>query len=453
LAPQAEKNGIELVLQIDSGVPDSILGDPGRVRQVVMNLVGNAIKFTRQGHVLVELRPHPTSPDTLCCSVSDTGIGIAADKQHLMFKQFSQADASTTREFGGTGIGLAISCRLIELLGGQIGFESEAGKGSRFWFTLPATVGHATPALNVEANLMGCRVLVVDDLEVNRRLLSEQLRRWDISCELVASGQEALEKLRMAHAAGSPFDIAIIDFLMPQMDGLELGRSIKSDPALRSTSLVMLTSGSQRSAGEMFLSQGFSVFLMKPVVRPIHLLDALTKARAASPSAKTDATTAVANPRAHSVAPVQLRHDARVLVAEDNAVNQRLVKRMLEKSGCRVDIAANGEEALAMVKRLQYDLVFMDCHMPVMDGYEATRAIRATLPAEPRLPIVAFTANAMVDEKDNCIAAGMDDYLSKPVDKAALELVLNRWLAICDDQATQTQQATGDQPLTPPLTP
>jgi CheY-like chemotaxis protein len=436
LAPQAEKKGIELLLKIEPDVPERISSDPGRVRQVLMNLLGNALKFTRQGHVLVELQisADPRHLHAVCCSVTDTGIGIPAEKQHLMFKQFSQADASTTREFGGTGIGLAISQRLVELLGGEIGFTSDTGKGSRFWFTLPPAVDVPAPEVTLLGidSLAGARILVVDDYEVNRRLLHEQLKRWHIDCELAASGREALEKLQAARAAGTPFTIAIIDFLMPQMDGLELGRAIKSDEWLRDTALVMLTSGSQRSAGETFLAQGFSVFLLKPLVRAAHLLDALTKAqqsreaptKAPQPQSKSESKP---DTRAHVAAAFEPRFPARVLVAEDNVVNQRLVKRLLEKYGCHVDIANNGEEAVSMVRGSHYDMVFMDCFMPVMDGYQAAKTLRDTLPSEPRLPIVAFTANAMAGEKEKCLAAGMDDYLSKPVNRGELEMMLVRW--------------------------
>jgi signal transduction histidine kinase/DNA-binding response OmpR family regulator len=446
LAPQAEKQGVELALAVAAGVPEYVDGDAGRVRQILLNLVGNAIKFTREGHVLIEIDCAPAADgeseacgaSVVRCTVTDTGIGIAADKQSRLFHEFVQADTSTTREFGGTGLGLVIAKRLIELMSGRIGFTSEPGKGSRFWFTLPASTGLAAATVQVpESNLADMRVLVVDDYEINRRLVSEQLKTWGIAHECADSGREALEKLRTARASGKPFDVALLDFLMPGMDGLELGQRIKADPALESTALIMLTSGSQRSAAPSFMAAGFSVFMMKPVVRPLHLLDAITKAwysRAEQgiETAPPAQGSAFATRAAATIKTAQIAHEAsdsiRALVAEDNPVNQRLIKRVLEKLGCRVDLASNGQEAVAMAQALQYDIILMDCSMPEMDGYEATAELRRSLSQGQRLPIVALTAHAMPEDRAKCIAAGMDDYLSKPVDPALVRKVLDRWI-------------------------
>jgi two-component system sensor histidine kinase/response regulator len=453
LAPQAEQKGIELALHVSDELPVSFMGDAGRVRQVLLNLVGNAIKFTRQGHVLIEIDVlhalHVGGQDDARCTISDTGIGIPQEKQSLLFQQFSQADTSTTREYGGTGLGLAISRRLVELMRGKVGFSSEPGVGSKFWFTLPVPLGAEAPQPEqrepAAPEMADMRVLIVDDLSVNRMLLSRQLESWGITHEAVESGARALEVLTRAHVEGRPFDIALLDFLMPEMDGFDLGQRIKADSLLSRTSLVMLTSGSQRSAADAFLLAGFSVFLCKPVVRPSQLFDALIKAWSAHPdharggheqtaerselesanhaAAGTPPAAQVAAPVAGAVTP-----RFKVLVAEDNTVNQRLVKRMLENLGAFVEVVADGREAVTCALRNDYDVVLMDCFMPEMDGYEATAEIRKQQAERGlrRVPIVALTANALPADRDKCLAAGMDDYLSKPVRKEDIQAALAR---------------------------
>ncbi len=449
LARQAELKGLELALRVAPEVPQLLVGDPGRVRQVLLNLVGNAIKFTRAGHVLIELDAEPAerpgASAWVRCSVTDTGIGIPREKQSQLFQHFTQADTSTTREFGGSGLGLAIGKRLVELMGGQIGMRSEPGRGSCFWFTLPApqiSDGTTRTFIRHGSAVGRMRVLVVDDQEINRRLLSEQLSLWRIDHLCAASGAEALEVLATAEQAGKPFDVALLDFLMPEMDGMELGMRIKRNPKLRSTALVMLTSGSQRSAADEFMLVGFCAFMMKPVVRPAHLLEALLKATerrvevpAASkfPVAGKSTATEPAAPAAPASSPAPTTHagefsGVRVLVAEDNVVNQRLVRHMLEKLGCRVDMAGNGREAVSLAARLQYDLIFMDCFMPELDGYAATAALReAERQGARRQTVVALTANAMAEDRARCLAAGMDDYLSKPVRIEDIRRMLSIW--------------------------
>ncbi len=436
LAHQALIKGLEIGIRVGSDVPAMLAGDPGRVRQVLLNLVGNAIKFTRSGHVLIELERVGTEAGAafVRCSVTDTGVGIPQEKQPLMFQQFSQADSSTTREFGGTGLGLVIGKRLVELMGGQIGFSSEPGRGSQFWFTLPAPAEIVRRAPMGDAScLAAMRVLIVDDYELNRRLLSEHLRAWGVDHECADSGQVALSMMQSAHNAGRPFNVAILDYLMPHMDGMDLAVHIKEHSDLRGTALIMFTSGRQRSVASAFIAAGCSVFITKPLVRPMHLFDALLTAwqgetaavvadiPAAQGNAEQKLTTATsASAEAHSA--------VRVLVAEDNAVNRLLVKRMFEKLGCRIDLAGNGHEAVAMASRLSYDIIFMDCFMPELDGYGAARELRELEQGEQHVPIIALTANAMSNDRDKCLAAGMDDYLSKPVDIEDLRKALQRWV-------------------------
>jgi signal transduction histidine kinase/DNA-binding response OmpR family regulator len=435
LVQQAQAKGLEMGLRVAPDVPAMLEGDPGRVRQVLLNLVGNAIKFTRCGHVLIEVdRIVADERSFVRCTVTDTGVGIPKEKQALLFQQFSQADSSTTREFGGTGLGLAIGKRLVELMGGQIGCNSAPGRGSQFWFTLPAPIDAPPRGFSVdEPCLADMRVLVVDDYELNRRLLSEQLHAWNVEHACAASGPVALTLLRSARESGRPFNIALIDCVMPLMDGLELTSQIKNHPDLCSTSLITLMGGNQRSTAGAFIDAGCRVFLNKPLVRPAQLLDALRAVwQIEHAQAKPQAMLACANTVERSAPliskPVEEHAAVRVLVAEDNAVNRLLVKRMFEKLGCRIDLAGNGREAVDMASQLRYDIIFMDCFMPELDGYSASRELRELEQTERRVPIVALTANAMADDRSKCIAAGMDDYLSKPVSIDDLRKTLERWV-------------------------
>lgn len=432
LAQQAEAKGLEVVMEFSGHEPKSILGDAGRVRQILINLLGNAVKFTEVGHVLVALDSAKSAngEPMYRVSITDSGIGIPVEKQAGLFQKFAQADASTTRKFGGTGLGLAISKRLAERMGGEMGLVSEAGRGSTFWFTLPAKAAPAELAVpTAVTGVTGTRILIVDDLEINRRVLRAQLTRWKLKHESASSGAMALTMMRAAVEAGKPYHVALVDYLMPEMDGERLAREIFREPSLSSTALIMLTSGSQRGDATRLLAAGFAGFLIKPVVRPAQLLDAINRAAAGvAPAGRSRNPLGVLTP-SEGQSPLVAEKQFRILLAEDNAVNQRLAIFMLERLNCVVDIATDGQEAVEATQRRAYDLVFMDCQMPRMDGFDATIQIRQLEQGRRRTPIIAVTANAMVGDREKCIAAGMDDYISKPLKNADLMLALQRWAA------------------------
>jgi len=451
---RAEEKGIDLILRFAPGMPTRVVGDAGRVRQILTNLVNNAIKFTEQGHVFLNADCEALTPEQpgFRFTVEDTGIGIPEEKQAEIFERFAQADVSTTRRFGGTGLGLTISKQLVTLMGGEIGVRSREGEGSAFWFTLPLTLEQEAPQPpHTEVDLSGIHMLVVDDVATNRRVLREQLASWGIRVEDCSSGLAALGALRQAVAKGEPFSIAILDHQMPGMDGETLGRLIKEDAELRDTTLVMLTSLGRRGDAARLKQAGFAAYLTKPA-KQSQLREALAsvwagrQAGQAAPlvtrhSLEEAAREAAARGPAGSPA-----FHARVLLVEDNAVNQKVAARMLERLGCRVDKAANGKEAVEMVAALPYDVVFMDCHMPEMDGYKATREIRRTEGGGRRHSIVAMTANATKGDREKCLDAGMDDYISKPIQKDDLIAALARY-APGTRAADRAPAATATEPV------
>jgi signal transduction histidine kinase/CheY-like chemotaxis protein len=424
LAPRLDDGRLDIVLRYPADLPRRFVGDAGRIRQIVTNLAGNAVKFTSAGHVLISVEcelPDPVQP-SIKISVEDTGIGIAAEKLHLLFQNFSQVDGSATRRFGGTGLGLAISRQLVELMGGAVHVTSEPGKGSTFSFTLPLpldTGPHIQPAPPSE--LRNARMLIVDDSAVNRRMLSEQIAAWGMRGDAVDSAAAALDALRAAAAAGDPYHFAILDYQMPGMDGAALADAIKADASLRDTILIMLSSVGRLAEIRASDRPPVDGCLVKPV-RQSHLLDVLatTWARRLSPAA--------AAPREPER---EARHTVetgmRVLVAEDNVVNQTVAVRMLQRLGVRADVAANGFEAVQMFELVPYDVVFMDCQMPEMDGYAAAREIRSREGPERRVAIVAMTADALAGAREDCLAAGMDDYIAKPVRLDDLAVILRKW--------------------------
>jgi PAS domain S-box-containing protein len=443
MAVQAAKKGLDILVRYPPDAPCQVVGDPGRIRQVLTNLVGNAVKFTDKGHVLIDLEPQTSSDGTsrFRFSVKDTGIGIAADMLESVFGRFTQADASTTRRFGGTGLGLAIAKQLVELMDGTIGVTSEPAKGSTFWFNLPLPLDANGPAGPLpRADLTGVRVLIVDDNEVNRRILHEQITAWGMRNGSCASAEEALSRLRSARDSGDPYQVALLDYHMPAMNGEQLAQVIKGDAALRDVILVMLSSVDAlagRSANGLFAG-----YLVKPV-RQSYLHDTLATAWAA----KSSSLASTAPPRAipaksYSAARTAFVCHARVLVVDDNTVNQKVARMMLERLGCRVEVAADGQEAIEMVELLPFDVVFMDCEMPVLDGFEATAEIRRREAGGRHVSIVAMTARAIQGDREHCLQAGMDDYISKPVKPKALEDVLDRW-APCETSLSKAAPPQG----------
>jgi two-component system, sensor histidine kinase and response regulator len=439
MAPKALERNVELVLHYPPGSPQRFVGDPGRIRQVAMNLASNAVKFSDKGLVVIDVDiVAPKTPEAAVrVRVVDQGIGIAPEKIPLLFQRFSQADSSTTRRFGGTGLGLAISKRIVEMMGGTVSVESRLGEGSTFAFTMQLPLDLEPPPAGVpRAQIDGVRCLVVDDIAVNRRIARELTHSWGMRPETADCAAAALRALRDAVAEGDPFRVALLDLRMPEVDGEELGRRIKSDPALAGTMLVLLTSAAERGQAARFGGVGFHGVLVKPFRAsdlhdllatvwshrdgpddaPIVTRHTLVEARAAERGAASRPDAADGAPRA----------GLRVLIAEDNPVNQKVATKMLHKLGCSVDVAANGVEAVDMATRFPYDAVFMDCHMPEMDGYEATRAITAALAAERRPRIVAMTANALEGDREKCLASGMDDYIPKPIKPETVRAALAR---------------------------
>ena len=418
---QAQAKGLVVGVLFDHDLVPFVRGDAGRLRQVLTNIVGNAIKFTKQGEVIVTVNKESESADALLLrfSVTDTGIGISRTEQQRLFQPFTQADASMGRRFGGTGLGLAISRQLVELMGGTIGVDSAPGKGSTFWFTVALERSNAVAEEAAAADdLEGIRVLIVDDIETNRRILRHNVSAWRMESEEAPDSENALARLREAAAAGAPFQLMLTDAMMPQGDGLTLSRLVKSDPSIAAVRIIVLTSmGNLLEAGVM-QSIGIDASLTKPVKQSA-LYDAIANAMSRKRSHRPPAATTPPK--------LPLRRNVHILVAEDNVVNQKVAVRQLQRLGFAADTVANGIEAVEAMSRIEYDLILMDCQMPEMDGFEATREIRKREDGK-RTPIVALTANALEGDRALCIAAGMDDYLSKPVTPEALGMVLERWL-------------------------
>jgi|CXWL01.1.fsa_nt_gi PAS domain S-box-containing protein len=417
-APRAAQKGLDLLYEIADTAPAEIRGDVTRVRQILVNLVGNALKFTEHGEIAVEVEVTgaEAGPLTLHLSVRDTGIGIPAEAQSRLFHSFSQVDASTTRKYGGTGLGLAISRRLAELMGGRMWVESEPGRGSTFHFTVLAEAITGRPAGRAAAptELLGKRLLIVDDNSSHRRILTHLVTQWGMEVTACAEGAAALARLN----AGEKFDLAILDLLMPAMDGVRLAQETRRLPGMERLPLILLSSLGVQAGAEA--SDLFAARLAKPV-KPSQLLDAV-RGILGPTSARTGG-----EPTAPSPTAGRTTHPDRILLAEDNAVNQKVALHMLTKLGYRADVAANGLEVLAALQRQTYDVILMDMQMPEMDGLEATRRIIQTHPTRRQRPwIIALTANAMEGDREICLEVGMDDFLSKPIRREEMAAAIAR---------------------------
>ena len=456
LAARAQEKDLEVIGFVEHDVPAALKGDPGRLRQILMNLVGNAIKFTERGEVAVQARTTEDRPGSVSVrfEVRDTGIGMTEEQQARVFESFTQADSSTTRHFGGTGLGLAISRQLVALMGGEIGVESEPGVGSTFWFEVPFEKGDAghLVAPGRLGDLKGLRVLVVDDNATNRRVLSRQIAPHGVRDACAVDGPEALQMLREARDAGDPFDAAVIDMQMPGMDGLQLARAIKGDPAIAGVRLILLTSmGKRGDDADEVRRVGIEAYLTKPA-RQHELRDALATVVGREAEGAADGRGNAPLVTRNVLREARAQSKAHVLVAEDNPVNQMVALRMLERLGYRVDVVENGAEALEAVSLGNYDAVLMDVQMPEMDGHEATKRIREREGAQRRTPIIAMTAGALEGEREEALSAGMDDYVAKPVKAEELDRVLARWTSR-DDPTPGTPGDRDDPDAAPPLDP
>jgi signal transduction histidine kinase len=432
LAESAHQKQIELASLIYRDVPMELRGDPGRLRQILTNLIGNGVKFTESGEVVVRVEKlAETDTDVVVrFKVTDTGIGISDAIQENLFQAFTQADGSTTRKYGGTGLGLAISRQLVTMMGGDIGVESKSGEGSTFWFTAQFKKQTETRrVVKSRDNLENIRVLIVDDNATNQRILGYQLSSWGVVYDVAANGRSALEMMRSGVDQGVPYDLVLLDLMMPEMDGLEFVRLLNNDHSLGRPRIVMLTSYGRRAESETARELGVTAYLTKPV-RQSQLYDCLTLALGDEEASSKSGVLFGSEIKESS----QVLQTKLILLAEDNLVNQMVAIRQLEKLGYRADVVSNGREAVEALSRIPYDLVLMDCHMPEMDGYEATAEIRRREGRSKHTLIVAMTANALEGDRDKCIGAGMDDYVSKPVRPDQLAAAMERVFKVRQEQ-------------------
>ena len=431
LASRAEDHQLDLVLEYPSSCPHHFVGDGSRIRQILTNLVGNAVKFTDAGHVLTSVECEAADGERahLRISVHDTGPGIPHDKLDLLFQKFSQVDSSTTRRHAGTGLGLAISRQLVELMGGTMGVESRLGQGSTFWFTLPVAIDPHPIAKPIDtSDLAGLRVLIADDNAVNRRILHEQITGWGMRSGSSSCGPDAIAALRQAQCEGDPFRITLLDYQMPGMDGLAVAAAVRADSAFGDVAIVMLTSAGSWKEVQNNKTSLLDACLTKPV-RQSHLLHtlALTWAKRREREGTASQLPQRDQHRLPNLAGKFAGVPLRVLVVEDNAVNQKVAVRLLSRLGLRAEVAGNGLEAVQMFRSLHPDIIFMDCQMPELDGYEATRQIRLLQNPGERPAIIAMTAEALSGSRDECLAAGMDHYISKPIELNDLYDALEAW--------------------------
>ena len=450
LAEKAQVKGLELSGLVFADVHTTIQGDPGRIRQILINLLGNAIKFTETGEVVLSVSRIQENGDmqTLKFEVTDTGAGIPAEAIPRLFHSFSQADGSTTRKYGGTGLGLAICKQLVHAMGGTIEVSSTIGEGSRFWVTIPLkkVTEESLGSPLTRQSLQGIHVCLADDNTTNLLVLQHYCETWGIRWESAQDGLEALAMIQAGRDRGDVFDLLICDMKMPGLDGRQLGQRIKSDSTLAATKLILLTSLGKQGEAKLAQEAGFSAYLTKPIHHnQLHETLSLVMGKQ-SITQCSDSSQEPSIITRHTLKETAARSRTKILLAEDNTVNQKVAVRMLSKLSCRVDVVANGQEAVEAMSRIPYDLVFMDCQMPEMDGYEATRAIRAweasivkreekeeetpadASPPIAHVPIIAMTANAMKGDREKCLDAGMDDFLSKPVSLQELDRALQQWI-------------------------
>jgi PAS domain S-box-containing protein len=444
---RASDKGLALFCQIDPAVPSYLKGDPGRLRQIIINLVGNAIKFTPQGEVVVstKLSSDQDGFATILFEVRDTGIGIPAKRLGALFSPFTQVDGSTARQYGGTGLGLAICKQLSELMGGEIGVSSEEGKGATFWFTarFEKQAGQAAEIEELkQVDISGTRILVVDNNSTNRLLITTLLKHWGCRFDSAVDAEEGLKLLFEAAQAGDPFELALLDQEMHGMNGLELGRRIKAEPLLTSTLMILVTSIGQRGDAAVMEQVGFSGYLAKPL-RQLQLRNSIAMALGKSQQNYDPAQQTLGTDHVLSES---VEHDTRILLAEDNIINQKVAQSLLGKLGYKADVVANGLEAVKSLEMIRYDLVLMDCLMPEMDGFEATAAIRSpdSKVLNRKVPIIAMTANAMQGDNDRCLAAGMNDYLSKPVKREVLAEMIRKWTETHEPAAADESKGVMD---------
>ena len=438
LAERAESKGIELVVFVERDVPTIVRGDPSRLRQVLLNLVGNAVKFTDRGTVVVRAarRPEAVEGFVLQFSVRDTGIGIPPEAQDELFNPFVQADGTTTRRFGGTGLGLAICKQLVEGMNGQIEVESSLGSGSTFSFSLPLEEPAAQDEQPERVNFENKRALIVDHHPTSTEVLQYHLRSWKVRPTVVTTGQQALAKLYQQTKIGSPYELILIDTGLGDIGGTELAQQIHDDPVLRKTAVMLLCPFANRPDSAALRLAGVCGVLAKPILSPklaeaVHL--------ALDPSRKI---LAVEDPKVESPLSEESRRQCRVLLAEDNAVNQKLAVRLLDKLGYSADVVENGIDAVDRVRHSSYDMILMDCQMPEMDGYQATAEIRQMEGTARHTSIIAMTANAMAGDREKCLDAGMDDYLAKPVQPQALKTALDYWAAQARAQKAEPEEVS-----------
>jgi CheY-like chemotaxis protein/two-component sensor histidine kinase len=444
LAIKADEKGLELLCEIASEVPGIVLGDSNRLNQIVLNLVNNAIKFTHTGEVAlkVKLDAEEGSDCILHFIVADTGIGVPLEKQKIIFDPFTQADSSTTRKYGGTGLGLTISARLVAMLGGKIWVESEVGRGTQFHFTARMRNSGDVMAIGILAPLEILRkvkVLVVDDNRTNRRIIEGMLQHWGLISTSVEGGEEALTEVSNAQSCGKPYELILTDMHMPKMDGFELVEQIRRRPELSVPTIMMLTSAGQRGDAERCRELGVAAYLLKPI-RQSELREAIARVLGAREQTGTiPLVTRLSLQDARDPETV-----LRVLVAEDSPVNQRLAVVMLEKRGCRVVVAGNGREALETLAKHTFDLVFMDVQMPEIDGLEATARIREEEKGTGRhQAVIALTAHAIKGDRERCLAGGMDDYLSKPIRPQDLDEILDKYVSLRTELANTSGRVNG----------